>query len=353
MKKFLIFVEDPGVTNMILDFPVLFSNLNNSFEIIANSFAAEILKRNNVSFTRVNKEIELIKFLNEKIFDFYIVGTSENKNTLALELIKIAKRKKILSIGLIDMLANYQYRFSGNTNNPLYFRPDKLIVTDENTKNSFIGLGFEKENIYICLHPQEDRIKKIKNQFINRGKNIFNKKKRWLFIAENTDLLNPQESFLSKDYSLRGLGKSKWRTGIVLEEIIENIKTFNPKPNLVVRLHPKNNKSQFLTWSKDIIFDQILDPLESVWNSDVVIGMSSNLLVEANLLGKPVYSVLTRKKEREWMFELKSEKIISVYNRKDLKNLLNNIFNGNYPKVKNNENSISKMSMISILKNFV
>ena len=50
-----------------------------------------------------------------------------------------------------------------------------------------------------------------------------------------------------------------------------------------------------------------------------MIGMSSNLLVEAMYFGKPVFSVLTRAKEKEWMQELQSGKIFSVYNRKDLK----------------------------------
>ena len=48
MKKFLVFVEDPGVTNMILDFPKLFSSLNAEFQIIANSYAADILSNKKI-----------------------------------------------------------------------------------------------------------------------------------------------------------------------------------------------------------------------------------------------------------------------------------------------------------------
>ena len=158
MNKFLIFVEDPGVVNMILDFPILFKTLKADYKIIANSYAADILTTKN--FCSIELIIkDLIKFLKNNIFDIFIVGTSENKNSLGLELIKIAKIKNILSIGLIDMLVNYKFRFSGNSNNPLNYAPDKIIVTDTQTRNKFVSLGFLKENIYICKHPQEEKLK--------------------------------------------------------------------------------------------------------------------------------------------------------------------------------------------------
>tara|TARA_B100000212_G_C27347493_1_gene522029 strand:- start:1020 stop:1550 length:531 start_codon:yes stop_codon:yes gene_type:complete len=170
-------------------------------------------------------------------------------------------------------------------------------------------------------------------------------------VAESTDILNPNESFLDNSYTLRGRGKCKWRTGIVLEEIIDIIKTFNPKPDLVLRMHPKNIKKQFIDWSSEFVFDEISDPLESVWQSDVILGMSSNLLVEAMHLGKPVFSVLTRAKEKEWMNELKMNFIHSVCNRKELNDLLIDIFKKKYPKLNTYKNIYKKKSIKEILAN--
>ena len=174
---------------------------------------------------------------------------------------------------------------------------------------------------------------------------------RWLFVAESTDILNPNESFLDEKFTLRGRGKCKWRTGIVLEEIIDIIKTFDPKPELVLRMHPKNLKKQFVDWSNEFVFDEIPDPLESVWQSDVILGMSSNLLVEAMHLGKPVFSVLTRTSEKEWMNELKMNFIHSVCNREDLKNLLNNILKKRYPKLNKPKKINKKKRIKEILAN--
>ncbi len=352
MNKVLVFVEDPGVTNMIIDFPDFFKKLNFEFEIIANNYASEILLKKNINHIKITDEKELINYLKFNNFNIFLVGTSENKNSLALNLIAIARDKKILSIGLVDMMANYRFRFRGNSTDPLFYKPDKLIVTDENTKLKFINLGFEKDNIFTCLHPQEERIKKLRESFLKQK--IENKKnyQRWLFVSESSDNLNPKESFLNKDFTLRGRGKCSWRTGIVLEEIIDIIKTFNPKPKLVLRMHPKNIKNQFIDWSNEFVFDEIQDPLQSVWQSDVILGMSSNLLVEAMLLGKPVFSVLTRSSEKEWMEELKMNYIYSVHNRKDLHNLLSGIFKKKFPKINYHKNINKKKSILEVLEVF-
>ena len=79
--------------------------------------------------------------------------------------------------------------------------------------------------------------------------------------------------------------------------------------------------------------------------------MSSNLLVEAMHLGKPVFSVLTRSLEKEWMHELKMNLIYSVYNRKNLNSLLNDILRKKYPKVKNYRSLKKKKSIIDVLIN--
>ena len=168
MKKFLVFVEDPGVTNMVIDLPDYFKELNFKFQIIANNFASVILLKKNIKHIKIANEKELIKYLKLNDFNIFLIGTSENKNSLALNLIDIAKDKKILSIGLVDMMVNYNFRFSGNSSNPLFHKPDKLIVIDENTKLKFINIGFEKENIFTCFHPQEERIKQLRECFLKQ-----------------------------------------------------------------------------------------------------------------------------------------------------------------------------------------
>ena len=51
-------------------------------------------------------------------------------------------------------------------------------------------------------------------------------------------------------------------------------------------------------------FDQITRAqpvLDMIFASDCVIGMTSTLLLEAALLGKPTFSIVPKKEEREWL----------------------------------------------------
>ena len=98
MKKFLVFVEDPGVTNMILDFPKLFSSLNAEFQIIANSYAADILSNmasENSGHFRRKLDLSINSDKNEEGLDAFF------KDVSLFDLAKLFKsamdRKPVLS----------------------------------------------------------------------------------------------------------------------------------------------------------------------------------------------------------------------------------------------------------------
>ena len=349
MKKILLFVEDPGAVNMIIDLPIQIKSKGIILDIVATNFAVKILKDKKINFTQIDDLVTLKKYLNQKNYYAFLVGTSENKESLALNIIDIAKSQNKLSIGIVDMLSNASLRFSGLTNNPLNHKPDKLIVTDNQTFKKFLSLGMREKDILICKHPQEERINSKKDFFIKYYHHKKKSSKRWLFVSEGIDFLNPKESYYSEDYSFKGRGNCNWRTGIILEEVIDCIKDINFKPNLVVRLHPKNNIEDFELWKDEIEFDSIKDPIESLWNSDVVLGMSSNLLVEANILGKPVLSILPRTKEVSLMSELESKIIKSVFSKKELKFAFNLFAKGYYDLHKTNLNNSNKSELLDII----
>ena len=72
--------------------------------------------------------------------------------------------------------------------------------------------------------------------------------------------MDPSQSFKSKDYLLNGRGLSTWRTGIIIEELVDILKKVSPQSKLEIRLHPKNTIDQFNCWAKEIKFDKIIDP---------------------------------------------------------------------------------------------
>ncbi len=348
-KKFLVFVEDPGAVNMIIELPDHFREKNFKYDILACNYASEILTLKNISHIKIEKKSQLLDFLKNKNYDRFLIGTSENKESLGLEIIYIGKKRQIKTIALVDMLVNASERFKGKSQNPLKFIPDYLIVTDSLTKIAYIKLGLESERIFICDHPQRERIEKLKKTFEIQFPNFKNKCSRWLFISENIDLMDPSQSYISENYLLKGRGLSKWRTEIVIEEIIDSLKKVSPMSKLEVRLHPKNTLDQFDKFADEIVFDRFIDPLESVWKADFILGMSSNLLVEANYLGKKVLSILPRYEEKKWMSELEEGLIETVFTREDLfkkLKVLNSLDNKHY---ENSKLKIEKDSLIKLI----
>jgi len=329
-KDFLLYVEDPGALNLIIDLPNQLEKHDFDYEIISSGFASKKLKEKNIKSNFVNNKKELLNYLNNYSFKYFLISTSENRDSLGLFLIDYSKQMEIMSIGLVDMVANYKYRFSGNSNNPLRYKPDKIIATDKLTKNAFLSLGMKFNDVSYCNHPQIERIKYQKRYFSKKRKSNNLKNQKWLFISENIDELNPSESFYSERYLFSGRGDSKWRTGIILEEIIDALKIVSPDEKLTVRLHPKNNKDQFSKWRDEIKFDEIIDPIESVLSSDIILGMSSNLLVESMICQKPVLSILPRLEEKKWLSELNFDLIKAVFNRIDLIESLKSLADGKY-----------------------
>ena len=332
----LFFIEDPGAANMLMDLPKKIEKRGKVTKVLSINFGAKFLKEHSIHCEELKGNESAEQILEKYQPSLIITGTSENKDSIGLKLIESAKNRKILTVAMIDMYCNAPLRFKGKSDNPLHYAPNWLIVTDKRTKEEFIRLGFVSKRIKILGHPQIDRIRESKKYFLKKFSIVNKKRPRWLFISEGISLLNPMISRISDDYTLKGRGDTEWRTGIILEEILDVVKSINPTPNLVVRPHPKIKREDFNKWKDEISFDEILDPLESIWFSDLVLGMSSNLLVQAAALGRPVLSVLPKESEKNFLTEIHNGFIPSVFNKdklreyltKDLKFLsANNLFN--------------------------
>jgi len=330
MKRLLIYVEDPGAANFIIDLPQKLSHFKIETVLIADGHARSFLNLRKIVFT----DYSLIKSLNsyyKKIKPLLtIVGTSENKYTPAYSFINESRKNKIPSIGFVDMLANYEYRFKGNSNKPLKNSPDYLIVPDRDTFDAFLNLGFQEKKIFICPHPTIERTlssyKLISKKYtkVELRKECYKLKEKleqpvWVFISEGYDKLDKEFSFHDSEYSFHGWGEEKFRTFIILEEIIELIKELKIKPFLVVRLHPKNKKSDFKKYFKYVdFFSQEEDPLKIIMTSNLVLGMTSMLLYESSIIGLNTLALLPKKDQVKLLPNTSSGLTQCIFTRQEL-----------------------------------
>ncbi|MBT7486090.1 MAG: hypothetical protein HN673_06960, partial [Rhodospirillales bacterium] len=70
----------------------------------------------------------------------------------------------------------------------------------------------------------------------------------------------------------------------------------------VLRLHPKNTRQEYSVYASEI--DHISDsgsPLDVCFAADLGVGMTSILLIEAAILGRPTLSIIPRDVEKNWL----------------------------------------------------
>ncbi len=328
----LFYAEDPGAANYIVHLPAVCKEKGLSSVVIAAGRAKEFFEEHDVPFDDISGSGTPLAILQRLAPNLVVVGTSEDPESLGLKLIEEARKRGVPTVGVVDAFMNALYRFRGRTKDAMAYAPNWLIVPDEWTKRDFIDLGFPEERAIVCGHPQYDFVREKANELELKDKKALRSKffpkapegkPVAVFAAEISGGLNPDQFLLSKEYTLFGRGGSKKRTDIVVEELLEAITLLPEKPYLVLRLHPKNELSEFAEYLQD--FDQISREqpvLDMVYVSDCVIGMTSMLLLEAALLGKPTFSIVPNKRERDWLPSVRAGLTMCASTREELKTLL-------------------------------
>jgi hypothetical protein len=303
MPKVLVFVEDPGAANYALPLlapldaalwtaPALLPYLE-----ARGVHPAQVIEGPTADLP---PETELL-----------LVGTSENLQTAAHDLVRQAKARGIPSVGMIDFPANAAARFRGETRDPLAHAPEWLLVTDDGTARHYEELGFPADKIGRVGHPHFDTVLALREKLEQEGVAAVRRRllpevpdgqKLVVFLSEISGGLDPEQYRWSPEYTLDGRGGRDDRTGIVIEAFLDVSATLSPRPYRLLRLHPKNTCEEFGALLDE--FDGISQagtPLEMVFACDLVCGMTTMLLYEAALLGRPTLAILPRAVEGAWL----------------------------------------------------
>lgn len=323
----LILVEDPGAANFAAGIPNALAARGTAAVIQATGSGVLQLKRLNASFDEIASEDDAESVLSRGRYRAVVVGSSENPDGgLASRLTAAARQHGIPTFGMVDGPANAHLRFRSSYGEQGI--PDVILVPDSGTKRRFVSSGIAPDRIYACGHPHFDAIHASKSRLDAFGRRTVRLESfpeldpdqpLVVFLAERSDGLDPREFRRNADYSLAGSGRSDGRTEIVLEEVQAAISSLNPKPLLVVRLHPKNKRAEFERQASDIdAFSDGSSVLECVYAADAVVGMTSILLDEAVLLGRPTLAVLPRESEKEWLMSIEAGITPVVLRREDI-----------------------------------
>lgn len=306
-RSILLFAEDPGAANYIAPLPELLSARGWHPRLLACAAGAQQLARLGISFEKIGPKAAGV--VPEQAL--VVVGTSENPESPAFELIQAARECGIPSVGVVDGPGHAVFRFRGQGYAPLDQAPDWILVPDESLRSKFVGFGHPSNRVIMCGHPHYDTLRNRKRELDREGRlrvgarvlpDAPTGRSVVVFATEISDGLDPEAYRQNADYTLLGRGVSSRRTDIVLEEFIDAAAEIDISPYLVLRLHPKNEKGEFASYLD--AFDAVSQSgsaFDLAYSADLVVGMTSILLAEAALLGVSTLSIIPRAEERYWL----------------------------------------------------
>lgn len=324
----LFFVEDPGPANYVASLPYLLEKKGLHSIVMSAGLAKEYLFRRNVTLHEFPSSVTVDEIMESVRPRVLVVGTSENKNTMGLELIDAASAHGITTVGVIDASMNAEFRFRGHGATPLAHAPDWLLVPDELTKEVFVATEFPESHIVVCGHPNYDYVLGVAAKLAAQGVKNLRKyilpdakdKKVVVFVSEGSarlKLLSPKLSI--EEYTFRGRGAGTGRTEIVIEEFLDALRLVSPRPYVVLRPHPKDVEADYSIYLDEFdYFDNTSMPLELVYSSDLVVGTTSMLIMEAALMGIPTLSLVPREVEKTWLASIRAGITRCVTTRTDL-----------------------------------
>ena len=331
--RILVVVEDPGAANFAAAMlPGL--KRHGPVSVFASGAGARQFEHLNVPSQELPAALDATAFLDGNQAGLLVAGTSEDADASIHGLVAACRQKNIATLGFVDGPANLDRRFRARSDAPLAFAPDWVLVPSIDLHEKLCDLGFAPERAIAIEHPHFANLERERTRLDKIGRAVLRAR---LFpgsgenqpvivcLAERSDGLDPAGFRRGTDYSLKGRGGDDRRTNIVLEEVLDVLNCIEPRPHVVLRLHPKNEPDEFAALAHE--FDAISrdEPvLDLVYAADLVVGLTTILLSEAAALGRPVLSVVPREIEKSWLLDPTGKNIECVSTRTALANAIRN-----------------------------
>lgn len=201
------------------------------------------------------------------------------------------QKRQIPTYTILDCWANYRARFFWNEKlkeNDQEYLPDTIFVTDQLAKDNLINVGIPEQSITIAGSPYFEYLKEnftvpemAEGSLVDKTTHT---KQKLLFLSQPIYDLYKEE-----------LGYNE-RT--VISDLINVLqKAPTSRYELTIRPHPREDFAGLthlvknLSQQDNIHVSQDGDVNELIKNSDLIMGMSTNSLIEAAVIGKKTLSL--------------------------------------------------------------
>jgi len=228
--------------------------------------------------------------------DLVLMSTSRNALNHERKFIAAAHEAGIPSLAVLDFWSSYTERFSDGEMSPRDL-PDMIAVMDEEARAAMVGLGFPVERIVVTGQPAFDGLAgdfacfdRDRRRAIRASWGADDKASVVLFASQPLrDLYGPGKE------SNRSLGYDEREVLGLLVAVIRALAVVSGRRWIVaVRRHPREKATPLLQQSVSrvtIVPDESANQYHAALAADLVVGMSSILLLEAAYLGCRVLSL--------------------------------------------------------------
>jgi len=256
--------------------------------------------------------------------NFLVTGTSGSDFTERF-LWKEANIQGIPSMAILDHWINYGVRFSQYEMSELHlfdgvceYLPDYICVMDEFAKLEMINDGVPDVRILTFGNPHIEAIA------------VAAKKNR---VTDDNGKTQCVILFASEPF------EDVYRKGaeeIALQDLIKVSSSYN-NINIRIRKHPREQTSKFLEYlGAKVVMDDCLSSFDSIRQSDIVVSVSSMLLIEALFYDKVIVSYQPKSKDGKNDFILtRNGTLPFLQNIKELSDCIIKIFDGQADKTNN------------------
>ncbi len=227
-----------------------------------------------------------------------ITGTSDIDEDTDRELWRAARALGLPSHVFLDHRSNLDRRFTDRDGTRSY--PDAVYVPDEGYRNAIIDAGVPAERVRVTGDLRLDRMRRIGRQVSTDEVAVL--RANWGADSEKAIVLFASECTEEMAALERPSPYSEFET---LDRLIADIRTnrsiggrpLSPDRSvLVIRPHPRDSEGKYGAYaaleSPRIVISRDGTPAQAILAADLVVGMDSTLLFEAEVLGRTAVSLV-------------------------------------------------------------
>lgn len=291
-REIWLFARDPGGANAIIPLIEPLQTLGYSTRLWGKQFSLSQYKYWHISAQDINvaaggsDEADVAGFIKHKMPKLVITGTSMGDDTDKW-LWQAAKERHIPTIAILDQWLNYAPRFQLCDHRLIF--PDYVMVMDKTSRKGMLNLGLDPQRVIISGQPYYEFLSDQAALFPHRPHAL--DRMDILFVSE------PIRRMQQPDTYYYNLGYTEVTIFQALLQACLNLPK-NTKVTITIKPHPKEQveeieKCTYPKMQSQVTVNYALNQhvLDLIGKTDLVVGMTSSVLLDAYILQVPTLSV--------------------------------------------------------------